>query len=542
MQEDKWDGIEETIEATQEDINETIADMKRSVDGYADLSEDSLTSEFVAVNGGNFRHVGQWMKWLLWEDGRWRIDHNFSHFNQVRAFMRLTARELSARLARRLLGDLAKSKKTDANKEDAKRLIIRRAQRQTRSLRSTRAISNIVTMARADERIALNVEQLDSDPWLLNTPDGTVDLRTGDVLKHNLFDYITKQTAAGPGMGVPAMWLESLNTIMRGDAAMVRYLQKVFGYCLVGETKEHEMYFGYGTGANGKGVTLNTIRDLLGDYGVEAAIETFISNPSIRHPTELADLRGARLVTCGETDEGQRWAEARIKMLTGGDPVKARFMRQDFFQFTPQFKLFLAGNHKPKLRNVDEAIERRFRLIPFTHTIPKELRDTNLAKKLRAEWPQILHWCIEGCLLWQREGLKPPETVAAATKSYLSQEDSLTSWFEEAYELDGKGWIYIADLFESWRQWAIDNGEEVGTKRKLMLTLEDRESVWRISQGRREKGIGFRGLRAKHAANGKMPNVRSGEADGVTDDNSATISASRNGLHSKKLRQRWSAV
>jgi putative DNA primase/helicase len=541
MQEDKWDGIEETIEATQEDINETIADMKRSVDGYADLSEDSLTSEFVAVNGGNFRHVGQWMKWLLWEDGRWRIDHNFSHFNQVRAFMRLTARELSARLARRLLGELAKSKKTEANKEDAKRLIIRRAQRQTRSLRSTRAISNIVTMARADERIALNVEQLDSDPWLLNTPDGTVDLRTGDVLKHNLFDYITKQTAAGPGMGQPKMWLESLNTIMRGDAAMVAYLQKVFGYCLVGETKEHEMYFGYGTGANGKGVTLNTIRDLLGDYGVEAAIETFISNPSIRHPTELADLRGARLVTCGETDEGQRWAEARIKMLTGGDPVKARFMRQDFFQFTPQFKLFLAGNHKPKLRNVDEAIERRFRLIPFTHTIPKELRDTNLAKKLRAEWPQILHWCIEGCLLWQREGLKPPETVAAATKSYLSQEDSLTSWFEEAYELDGKGWIYIADLFESWRQWAIDNGEEVGTKRKLMLTLEDRESVWRISQGRREKGIGFRGLRAKHAANGKMPNVQSGEADGEADD-SATISASRNGLHSKKLRQRWSAV
>ena len=142
-------------------------------------------------------------------------------------------------------------------------------------------------------------------------------------------------------------------------------------------------------GVNGKSVLLSTIAGLLGDYHKTAPIETFTASNADRHPTDLPGLRGARLVTATETEEGRRWAEARIKQLTGGDMISARFMRQDFFEFSPAFKLVIAGNHKPSLRSVDEAIRRRFHLIPFGVTIPAGERDGELADKLRTEWPGI---------------------------------------------------------------------------------------------------------------------------------------------------------
>lgn len=460
-------------------------------------TEDALALDFTAENVGMLRYTGQWNKWLFWVDGRWQIDYSIRSWDQARVFLRSVFNDVVEGLYAALCQELIEKDMSRGQRDAARKKARSQATNQAKALLSVRTVQNIVSMARSDRRISVAVDVWDADPWLLNTPDGTVDLRTGDMRAHDPADHITRMTAVGPGCGTPKLWLSFLKTIMNGDEDMVSYLQKVFGYCLVGETKEHQMYFGYGTGANGKGVTLNTIRDLLGDYGVEAAIETFTINQGERHPTELADLRGARLVTCGETDEGQRWAEARIKMLTGGDPVKARFMRQDFFQFTPQFKLFLAGNHKPKLSNVDEAIERRFRLIPFTYTVPKPERDIDLGHKLREEWPQILHWCIEGCIRWQREGLSPPEAVASATKSYLSQEDAITAWYNEQLLAAEKGFEYAEDLYQSWKRWAQSNGEAVGTKRQLTRHLEDREPVLKIVKGNREKGIGFRGLKFK---------------------------------------------
>jgi len=188
------------------------------------------------------------------------------------------------------------------------------------------------------------------------------------------------------------------------DAELVAYLQRVLGYALTGVTTEHALFFCYGTGANGKGVTINTAAGILKDYAQTASVETFTASHTDRHSTELAALRGARLVTVAETEEGRRWAESRIKTLTGGDSIRARFMRQDEFEFIPQLKLLISGNHKPGLRSVDEAIRRRFHLIPFTITLPSEERDPELAEKLKAEWPAILGWMVEGCLAWQREG------------------------------------------------------------------------------------------------------------------------------------------
>src|SRR5262249_42358551 len=154
------------------------------------------------------------------------------------------------------------------------------------------------------------------------------------------------------------------------DTALANYLQRLFGYALTGSTREHSLHFAYGTGANSKGTIINTVANVLGDYHETAPIETFTASPFDRHPCDLADLHGARLVTATETEEGRRWAESRIKALTGGDRIKARFMRQDFFEYIPQFTLIIMGNHKPGLRSVDEAIRRRFHLIPFTVTIP----------------------------------------------------------------------------------------------------------------------------------------------------------------------------
>ena len=222
----------------------------------------------------------------------------------------------------------------------------------------------------------------------------------------------------------------------------------MLGYALTGSTREHALFFGYGSGANGKGVTINTAAGILADYAQTAAVETFTASFTDRHTTELAALRGARLVTVAETEEGRRWAESRIKTLTGGDPIRARFMRQDEFEFQPQLKLLISGNHKPGLRSVDEAIRRRFHLIPFVITIPPDERDPDLAEKLKSEWPAILAWMIAGCLAWQRERLNPPAAVRDATAAYLDAQDALAAWIEECCEQEAFAFATRADLFE----------------------------------------------------------------------------------------------
>jgi putative DNA primase/helicase len=193
------------------------------------------------------------------------------------------------------------------------------------------------------------------------------------------------------------------------------------------------------------------------------------------HPPDLAGLHGARLVTSVETEEGRRWAESKIKALTGGDKIAARFMRQDFFEFTPQFKLVIAGNHKPGLRSVDEAIRWRLNLIPFTVTIPSAERDPDLAQKLRAGWPGILAWAVEGCLAWQRDGLAAPAAVTSATAAYLEAEDATGAWMNERCEEESGAVERSNVLYSSWKDWAEKAGEPIGSQKKLSQKLEDRD-------------------------------------------------------------------
>ena len=303
----------------------------------------------------------------------------------------------------------------------------------------------------------------------------TIDLKTGTAYAPRPSDNMMKMAAVAPDASCATpQWRAFLDRVTDGDAELQDYLQRVCGYCLTGRTMEHVLFFLYGSGANGKSVFLNTIAGMMGDYAQSAPIETFLAARYDRHPTELAMLRGARLVTATETDEGRRWDESKVKAITGGDPISARFMRQDFFTYTPQFKLMIAGNHKPHLRTVDEAIRRRIHLVPFTVTIPAAERDDALSEKLKAEWPGILAWAIAGCMEWRRTGLRPPTAVSDATREYLDSEDAIAFWIAECCTIGSSHDDLTATLYASWRAHADRSGKSAGSMKAFSQALEAR--------------------------------------------------------------------
>lgn len=329
--------------------------------------------------------------------------------------------------------------------------------------------TGVERFARSDPAFAVTIEKWDTDPFLLGTPDGTVDLRTGQLRAADPKDRITRQTAVAPADGLPCpLWKTFLQETTGGDADMIRFLQQWAGYSLTGDTREHALAFVYGPGGNGKSVFLNVLTGILGDYAKTAAMDAFTASRNEKHPTDLAMLRGARLVTASETEEGKAWAESRIKQMTGGDPISARFMRQDFFTYTPAFKLLCVGNHKPVLRNVDEAARRRFNIVPFTRKPAKP--DRELEAKLKTEWPAILAWMVAGCLEWQTSGLVRPESVIEATEAYFSDQDLFRQWLDDECDVEPDNshkWETASDLYASWSVYAKAAGEEAGTVKAL---------------------------------------------------------------------------
>ena len=435
----------------------------RVADSAPAFSDEALALQFADRHAGDLRFVAAWNKWLVWNGQHWKFEETLRAWD----FAREICREAAAQCNKAKLAPAIASAKT---------------------------IYAVERLARSDRRLAAVIDQWDADAWLLNTPDGVIDLRTGRRCPHGAEDYLTKITAVEPRGGCPR-FIAFLDRITGGDDELVAYIQRVLGYGLTGLTREHALFFGYGTGANGKSVLLSTIAGILGDYHKTAPIETFTVTNGDRHPTDLAGLRGARLVTATETEEGRRWAESRIKQLTGGDTVAARFMRQDFFEYRPAFKLIIAGNHKPSLRSVDEAIRRRFHLIPFAVTIPPEERDGELTEKLKAEWSGILAWLVEGCLEWQAEGLRPPKAVVEATATYLSAEDSLAAWIDERCERKAGAWASSSALFACWSAWATAAGENPGNSKRFAQALESRGFIPNRQRIEGSNLRGFDGLR-----------------------------------------------
>jgi P4 family phage/plasmid primase-like protien len=428
------------------------------------FSEESIALHFAGERAGDTRYVAAWSKWLRYDGSRWAADETVATFDAVRATCRAVASAI--------------------NKASMRRTIA-----------SAKTVAAVERLARSDRRLAATVEQWDADIWLLNTPQGVIDLRTGKMRKHRPEDYLMRMTTVAPDGACP-LWHSFLDDVTAGDEALQQYLQRMGGYFVTGSTREHALFFLYGTGANGKTTFLNAIAGILGDYHRTAPIETFVASHTDKHPTDLAGLQGARLVTATETEEGRRWAESKIKMLTGGDQITARFMRQDFFDYIPQFKLGISGNHKPGLRSVDEAMRRRFNLLPFTVTIPPDKRDEELGEKLKAEWPGILQWMIEGCLAWQKCGLAPPKAVTAATETYFEAQDSVAAWLEDCCELDANAWEGSPTLFASWKTYADAAGVYVGDIKTFRDRLEHRDGII-FKKNPTSRRNGFLGVRLK---------------------------------------------
>jgi putative DNA primase/helicase len=403
-------------------------------------SDEAIALTFAERHKNRLRYTSAWGQWLHFSEGQWQEDATLLAFD----------------LARDACREAAAAARTPAERKDTL---------------SAKKRAAVVSLAREDRRLAATVDQWDRDEWLLATPRETIDLRTMQARAHRAGDYITRSTVVAPGGSCPR-WQEFIKEVTDGDDGLAGFLQRVAGYALTGDTSEHALFFGHGGGGNGKSVLINTLARILGSYHCVAPIETFTASIGERHPTDLAMLRGARLVTSIETEEGRGWAEGRIKALTGGDPIRARFMRQDFFEYTPQFKLLIVGNHRPSLRNVDEAIRRRLHLIPFTVTIPPEKRDPSLPAGLQDEWPGILQWMLDGCAEWQEHGLAPPDAVTAATAAYLEAEDDVSTWIVEC--CDRRGETPLAVLNTSWRTWTENSGLPPRTNKWLSQALETR--------------------------------------------------------------------
>jgi putative DNA primase/helicase len=377
-----------------------------------------------------------------------------------------------------------------------------RGDKAAKSLKRVSAWEAIERGARTVREFAVTSDVWNVDKMLLGTPGGTVELRTG-ILRPGLpGDHISRVTAVAPvaldqfepNRDCPR-WLAFLNDALEGDAAAIRFLQQWSGYSLTGETKEQKLVFVYGRGGSGKGTAINTIGDIMGDYAANVGMETLTASKHERHTTELARLRGARMARASETEKGKAWAENRIKNLTGQDTITARFMRQDDFEFLPEFKLTIFGNNRPSLKDVDEAIKRRFLILPFNHQPAK--RDPELPERLKGEWPGILAWMIVGCLDWQRNGLTVPPLMDAATRAYFDAEDTFAQWLADCCHVGPEFADTTDHLWKSWSRYAYSMGEEPGTMKGSFGETLSQRGFYSGEKIGPERKRGYRGLHVR---------------------------------------------
>ncbi len=462
------------------EVNYRLTNGKYEPQCYGETTlENSVALQFVERYGHKVRYVKVWNRYFIWNGTHWEHDQTGKVFNRIYNMVCYAEKKMNAKAKER--GENRKIKIVKA-----------------------KLVREIEYLVRINDRIAATIHQWDKDPWMLNTPDGIVDLRTGVMRSAKPEDYCLKITSVGPASpGTPCPKFEAVVlTSMNQREVLVRYLQRTFGYSITGIIAEHAFVFHFSEGANGKGALMNTASRLLGEYAKTAASDTFTVSHNPKHLTFVASLQGARLVTVPETEKGKQLNEALIKQLTGGDPVQANFMRCDPFEFTPVFKLHISGNNKLRLKSVGEAIRRRLNLVPYDFIVPLENRDKYLVDKLvNEEGPAILRWMIDGCLMWQRDGLAPPEAITTATEEYLKSEDTIGRWIDDCCEKDANAFSSIDELWKSICHWA--EGETAPSKRQLSIELGRRkfkESIQRVMRpgaaGMEEKrSRGFFGLR-----------------------------------------------
>lgn len=324
--------------------------------------------------------------------------------------------------------------------------------------------------------LAIDESIFDARPWLSNMTEGTMDLKyKGAPLvmrKHDRNDYLTRMTGASP-FGECPLWLEFIDQVTVGDKALAAYLQRLFGSALTGVRTDQILAYLYGTGGNGKGAMMQTLLHVFGSYGVTVSSEVFAASPFTRHSEELMPLRGARLIVASETESGHSWNESRIKQLTGGDKIRARNMRENSIEFEISGLICILANHQLELANVDDAIKRRLHMVPFNAKFAGEAVDPMIVDKLKREAGGILKWLIEGCRLWQLDGLQPPEAVITATDEYIGGEDHVREFADEHLVTHVLATMVTktSDIYAAWKKFAEARGYKVGNINDLSRNL-----------------------------------------------------------------------
>jgi putative DNA primase/helicase len=399
--------------------------------------------------GDRLRYCRVWGAWLVWDGRRWREDAN----GKVYHLAKRTVRAIGAEAA------------VTADEDEAKRL-----RRWALDSESRRRIDAMIGLAWSEPGVPVEPIDLNQNPWLLCVQNGVVDLRTGTLRPHNPADLITKvaNTIFDPAAVCPR-WLQFEREIFAGDEDLIGYMRRKLGYALTGLDSVQELDVLHGDGANGKSVFLDTLLGMLGEYGCQAAPDLLMAKDgSNDHPTSLADLDGRRFVAASETEAGRRLAESLVKRLTGDKIIKARKMRCDFYSFPRTFKLFLACNHKPRIRGSDLGIWRRIRMIPFRVTFVKPGKELapplvlpeveGLTEELAGEYPGILNLLVQGCLAWQAGGMRHPESVEAATASYKAEMDVVGDFIADRCEVDTGLSVKAKELYDAYKNWCEESG------------------------------------------------------------------------------------
>jgi putative DNA primase/helicase len=441
-----------------------------------ELSDVGNARRLVARHGADLR-FSKGKGWLVWDGVRWRPSDS-----------------AAVQRAKELTDEMKRCAAAEPDATKATRLFKWALQSQNAA-----KIRSMVDLAKSEPEVEIEDDQLDADPWLFNCENGTLELRTGTLQSHQRDDLITKLSRVVYDPSARSeRWEQFLLETTQHDEALLDYLQKAAGYTLTGDTSEEYLFFVHGPARTGKSTFMAAVKAVMGDYAVTADFETFL-NKKFGGGTrnDIARLAGARFVSSIEVDEGQKLAEGLVKELTGGDKVSARFLYREFFEFKPQFKLWLCANHRPRVRSDDDAIWRRIRVLPFVNVVAPERQDRSLKTELtdiKASGPAILAWLVQGCMLWQKDGLGAPPLVTAATRDYQEDMDPLRDFFEERCERAASATVSKAELFRAYEEWAKEAGIKYPLKKKTfgqrLVATGIREAPGH-AQGRQWEGIGL---------------------------------------------------
>lgn len=410
--------------------------------------------------------------WLVYKQGRWLTGADTECIEFAKETARLIADETSY-----LSSDDAKAARARFAKVSL----------------SKGALDRMVDLAKG--LFAVEDSQLDDNPWLFNTLNGTVDLRTGYLEKHDPSDLLTQIAPVNADRKAKCPTFKAfLKRITGNDRKLMRYIRKCIGYSLTGETKEQVFFFCHGaSGSNGKSTLINLIRDLLGDYGRHTPTDTLmVKQYDNAISNDQARLAGVRMVTAVEANFNRHLDEAKLKAMTGGEKITARFMRQEFFEFTPAFKLWFVANDRPRVRGTDTAMWRRIRVIPFNVKIPDAEIDKDLPAKLRAEWSGILAWAVRGCLTWQKEGLVPPPAIQQASKDWADAADHLKRFVGEVLIEEPDHKVAAGSLHDHYGQWCRRNGETALGTNKFASALQTQHNLQRKRTKRGSEWVGVK--------------------------------------------------